>query len=66
MQSLMFAAVKLQMGNLIGDGHNFAVVRELPVAMQVNMRGRVINFAFEHAGQLYRIEVRLVSLLSPH
>ncbi len=53
----MFTALRLEMGNLIGSGHKFAVVRDLPVAMQVDMRGRVIIFEFEHAGQLYRVEV---------
>lgn len=64
MQGLLFTAVKLELGNLVGVGHNFAVVQELPVVMQVKMRGRVINFAFEHSGQLYRIEVCGSSLVA--
>ena len=58
LQGQMFTALRLEMGNLIGSGHKFAVVKELPVAMQVDMQGRVIIFEFEHAGQLYRVEVK--------
>lgn len=57
-QGLLFTAVQLEMGNLVGSGHKFAVVQKLPVTMQVDMRGRVIIFEFEHVSQLYRVEVR--------
>lgn len=57
----MFKATKLTMGNLEARGqhiHHFWILRDLPVNMQVDMRGRVIICEFEHVQQFYRLEVR--------
>jgi hypothetical protein len=49
----------MQMGNILGSGGKFACVKELVVAMNVDMRGRILIWEFEHDWQWYKIEVHL-------